>query len=98
MKAFRQQSLLVHPDKNIDASAGEAFRRVQNACEALRAELDEPGQPTASDEGWTQCEIPAAHMDWDNWDMDGDLWDYYYWRRQQKALAPRSTPRTVTAT
>ena len=36
-RAFRQQSRLVHPDKSSEPSATEAFKRLQAACDALRA-------------------------------------------------------------
>jgi hypothetical protein len=34
-KAFRQQSLLVHPDKNAAPNAEEGFKKLQAACSAL---------------------------------------------------------------
>ena len=82
-KAFRQQSLLIHPDKNDDVDAAEAFRRVQSACEALRAQLhsSKPCQLKAKPTG----DSGAADVAFEDFDMDGDLWDYYYWRRQREA-------------
>jgi curved DNA-binding protein CbpA len=45
-KAFRQQSLLVHPDKNSAAEAEEAFKRVHAAYIALKEEVAQGrGQP-----------------------------------------------------
>ena len=38
-KAFRQQSLLVHPDKNSAPEAEEAFKRVHAAYIALKEEV-----------------------------------------------------------
>ena len=35
--AFRKQSLLVHPDKNPDPRAEEAFKRLLKAYEVLKA-------------------------------------------------------------
>ena len=45
-KAFRQQSLLVHPDKNSAPEAEEAFKRVHAAYIALKEEVAQGrGQP-----------------------------------------------------
>ena len=38
-KAFRQQSLLVHPDKNSAADAEEAFKKLQHAYAQLKEEV-----------------------------------------------------------
>ena len=48
-KAFRQQSLLVHPDKNSAAHAEDAFKRLQAAYAALKEEAQRGGMqaPTA---------------------------------------------------
>ena len=40
-KAFRQQSLLVHPDKNSDPKAEEGFKKLQAAYAALKEEGNE---------------------------------------------------------
>ena len=47
-KAFRQQSLLVHPDKNGAHEAEEAFKKLQAAYAALKEELNRPSAPQAS--------------------------------------------------
>lgn len=41
-RAFRKQSLLVHPDKNAAPEALEAFKRLQAACDALRGTSTRP--------------------------------------------------------
>ena len=42
-KAFRQASLLVHPDKNGSARAQEGFQKLQEAYSALKEEVGEGG-------------------------------------------------------
>jgi hypothetical protein len=95
-KAFRQQCLLVHPDKNPDSRAAEAFKRLQSANDALRAKLMPPAVGGCSAEP-TGAAVPPSEDDpierrgprpmglgdpeEDCDDLDGDLWDYYYWRK-----------------
>ena len=59
-KAFRQQSLLVHPDKNSAAQAEEAFKRVHAAYIALKEEVaqgrGQPPRPSARN-----APAPAPH-------------------------------------
>jgi len=47
-KAFRQQSLLVHPDKNASANAEEGFKKLQAAYAALKEEVGRTARPAAS--------------------------------------------------
>ena len=44
-KAFRRQSLLVHPDKNSDPKAEEGFKKLQAAYAALKEEVGRPAAP-----------------------------------------------------
>ena len=83
-KAFRTQSLLVHPDKNSDHRAPEAFRRVQCSSEALLKEQPSDGGARRSQVKPTG-DASAADSAFEDFDMDGDLWDFYYWRRQREA-------------
>ena len=42
-KAFRQVSLLVHPDKNSSSTASDGFQRLQAAYSALKEEITAQG-------------------------------------------------------
>ena len=55
-KAFRQQSLLVHPDKNPAAEAEEAFKRLQAAYAALK---EEQASGAAVSTAWADHRAPA---------------------------------------
>ena len=52
--AFRQQSLLVHPDKNQDGRAAEAFLRLQAAHDALRSQGYVAASPNCASAVWAQ--------------------------------------------
>lgn len=77
-KAFRQQSLLVHPDKNTADGAAAAFRKLQAAYELARQAPSQRRQAPSSSsqdlapDGATQAVVPIAEYGrWEGWIASG---------------------------